>query len=164
MYAPWRHFQWFWQASLACPCAYRGINHICKGVRIIVFIDFIIKYKSILNFVTYSVEILMNFYFDNLSIQLTISNVRSKVHYGYGYNSNCRGLISAKDTKGRCSRYCYMQTFSCPEQKIEPCYFMFFRINVAIVVKTDFSSVFINQTSVSFEFKRLKLGQRFAIS
>jgi len=24
-------------------------------------------------------------YFDNLSIQLTISNGRSKVHYGYGY-------------------------------------------------------------------------------
>ena len=32
------------------------------------------------------------------------------------------------------------------------------RINVAIVVRTDFSSVFINQTSLSFEFKRLKLG------
>ena len=36
---------------------------------------------------------------------------------------------------------------------------MLFRINVAIVVRTDFSSVFINQTSLSFEFKRLKLGQ-----
>ena len=57
-----------------------------------------------------------------------------------------------------------MQTSSCPEQKREPCYFMFFRINVAIVVRTDFSSVFINQTSLSFEFKRLKLGQLFAIS
>jgi hypothetical protein len=41
---------------------------------------------------------------------------------------------------------------------------MFFRINVAIVVRTDFSSVFVNQTSLSFEFKRLKLGQLFAIS
>ena len=79
-------------------------------------------------------------------------------------NSNCRGLISAKDTKGRCSRYCYMQTSSCPEQKREPCYFMFFRINVAIVVRTNVFSVFINQTSLSFEFKRLKLGQLFAIS
>ena len=79
-------------------------------------------------------------------------------------NSNCRGLISAKDTKGRCSRYCYMQTYSCPEQKREPYYFMFFRINVAIVVRTDCSSVFINQISLSFDFKRLKLGQHFAIS
>jgi hypothetical protein len=41
---------------------------------------------------------------------------------------------------------------------------MFFRINAAIVVRTDFSSVFINQTCLSFEFKRLKLGQLFAIS
>jgi hypothetical protein len=41
---------------------------------------------------------------------------------------------------------------------------MLFRINVALVVRTDFSSVFINQTSLSFEFKRLKLGQLFAIS
>ena len=57
-----------------------------------------------------------------------------------------------------------MQTSSCPEQKRKPCYFMLFRINVAIVVRTDFSSVFINQTSLSFEFKRLKLGQLFAIS
>jgi hypothetical protein len=48
-------------------------------------------------------------------------------------NSNCRGPISAKDTKGQCSMYCYMKTSSCPEQKREPCYFMFFRINVAIV-------------------------------
>ena len=47
--------------------------------------------------------------------------------------------------------------------KREPCYFMFFRINVAIVVRTDFSSVFINQTSLSFEFKRLKLGLLFRI-
>jgi hypothetical protein len=51
--------------------------------------------------------------------------------------------FSAKDTKGRCSRYCYMQTSSCPEQTREPCYFMFFRINVAIVARTDFSSEFI---------------------
>ena len=79
-------------------------------------------------------------------------------------NSNCRGLISVKDTKGPCSMYCYMQTSSWSEQKRESCYFMFFRINVAIVVRTDFSSVFINQTSLSFEFKRLKLGQLFAIS
>ena len=57
-----------------------------------------------------------------------------------------------------------MQTSSCPDEKREPCYFMFFRINVAIVVKTDCSSVFINQTSLSFEFKCLKLGQHFAIS
>jgi hypothetical protein len=49
-------------------------------------------------------------------------------------------------------------------KKREPCYFMFFRINVAIVVRTDFSSVFINQTCLSFEFKRLKLDQHFAIS
>jgi uncharacterized membrane protein len=35
---------------------------------------------------------------------------------------------------------------------------------IAIVVRTAFSSVFINQTSLSFEFKRLKLGQLFAIS
>jgi hypothetical protein len=39
-------------------------------------------------------------------------------------NSNCRGLISAKDIKGQCSRYCYMQTSSCPQQKREPCYFI----------------------------------------
>ena len=57
-----------------------------------------------------------------------------------------------------------MQTYSCPEQKRESCYFMFFRINVAIVVRTDCSSVFINQASLSFEFKRLKLGQLFTIS
>jgi hypothetical protein len=49
-------------------------------------------------------------------------------------------------------------------ERCSSCYFMFFRINVAIVVRTDFSSVFINQTSLSFEFKRLKLGQLFAIS
>jgi hypothetical protein len=79
-------------------------------------------------------------------------------------NSKCRGLISAKDTKGRCSRYCYMQISSCPEQKRQPCYFMFFRLNVAIAVRTDFSSVFINQTRLSFEFKRLKLGQLSAIT
>jgi hypothetical protein len=47
------------------------------------------------------------------------------------------GLISAKDTKGRCSWYCYMQTSSCPEQKREPCYFMLFRINVAIVALAE---------------------------
>jgi hypothetical protein len=33
-----------------------------------------------------------------------------------------------------------------------------------VINLTDFSSVFINQTSLSFEFKRLKLGQLFAIS
>ena len=39
---------------------------------------------------------------------------------------------------------------------------VFFRINVAIVVRTDFSSVFINQTSLSLELKRLELRQLFA--
>ena len=57
-----------------------------------------------------------------------------------------------------------MQTSSCLEQNREPCYFMFFRINVAIVVRTDFFSVFINQISLSFEYKRLRWGQLFAIS
>ena len=57
-----------------------------------------------------------------------------------------------------------MQISSCPEQKRQPCYFMFFRLNVVIAVRTDFSSVFINQTRLSFEFKRLKLGQLSAIT
>ena len=49
----------------------------------------------------------------------------------------------------------------CPEQKREPCYFMFFRINVAIVVRTDFInasySVCLNDNYVSILFRNYSM-------
>ena len=71
-------FNDFWQAS--CLRLSGNKSHLQRCTNY-VFIDFIIKYKSILNFVTCSVEIFMNFYFDNLSIQPQESEVLSIIRY-----------------------------------------------------------------------------------
>ena len=71
-------FNDFWQAS--CLRLSGNKSHLQRCTNY-VFIDFIIKYKSILNFVTCSVEIFVNFYFDNLSIQPQESEVLSIIRY-----------------------------------------------------------------------------------